>query len=116
MEKDDVEQAKEWYGDVPEGKLKKLVTDGNDLAQIELDRRRGNIGQTRNIQERTLAGLRVTTPGGVVVVDIKMPFWSMVAFMVKWTIASIPALIILWLIVILIAAVLGGSLGALLLK
>jgi CHASE2 domain-containing sensor protein len=34
----------------------------------------------------------------VVIVDIKMPFWSMVAFMVKWAIACIPALIILMII------------------
>jgi hypothetical protein len=27
----------------------------------------------------------------VVVTDIHMPFWSMVTFMVKWAIASIPA-------------------------
>jgi hypothetical protein len=31
----------------------------------------------------------------VVVTDIKMPFGSMIAFMVKWAIASIPAVIIL---------------------
>jgi|WetSurMetagenome_2_1015567.scaffolds.fasta_scaffold2052221_1 hypothetical protein len=31
----------------------------------------------------------------VVVVDVKMPFLSMVVFMVKWTIAAIPALVIL---------------------
>jgi hypothetical protein len=31
----------------------------------------------------------------VVVTDIDMPFGSMVRFMVKWAIASIPALIIL---------------------
>lgn len=31
----------------------------------------------------------------VVVSNIKMPFWSMVVFMVKWAIASIPAFIIL---------------------
>lgn len=29
------------------------------------------------------------------VVDIRMPFWSMVTFMVKWAVASIPALLIL---------------------
>lgn len=34
----------------------------------------------------------------VVVEDIKMPFMSMVAFMVKWAIAAIPAMIILVLI------------------
>ena len=32
---------------------------------------------------------------GVVVTDIKMPFGSMVVFMVKWAIATIPAIIIL---------------------
>jgi len=31
----------------------------------------------------------------VIVIDVKMRFWSMVVFMVKWTIASIPAFIIL---------------------
>ena len=31
----------------------------------------------------------------VIVTDIKMPFSSMVVFMVKWAIATIPALIIL---------------------
>ena len=34
----------------------------------------------------------------VVITDIKMPFGSMVEFMVKWAIASIPAFIILFLI------------------
>lgn len=36
----------------------------------------------------------------VIVTDIKMSFWSMVMFMVKWTIASIPAFIILVVILI----------------
>ncbi len=31
----------------------------------------------------------------VVVVDVKIPFWSMVVLLVKWTIAAIPAVIIL---------------------
>lgn len=44
----------------------------------------------------------------VVVVDLKMSFWSMVVFMVKWAIASIPALIILAVIATLVAMVLGG--------
>lgn len=34
----------------------------------------------------------------VIVTDIQMPFMSMVIFMVKWAIASIPAIIILVLI------------------
>ena len=31
----------------------------------------------------------------VTVTNIKMPFFSMVMFMVKWTLASIPAILIL---------------------
>jgi hypothetical protein len=33
----------------------------------------------------------------VIVVDFDMPFRSMINFMVKWTIAAIPALIILFI-------------------
>ncbi len=31
----------------------------------------------------------------VVITDIKMPFFSMVIFMIKWTLAAIPAVIII---------------------
>jgi len=44
----------------------------------------------------------------VVVTDIRMPFWSMVTFMVKWAIAAIPAIIILFVIGLILAAVVGG--------
>ncbi len=53
-------------------------------------------------------------PGGkqeVVVVDVDMPFWSMVGFMVKWAIAAIPAFIILIVIGAIAAAILAGVLG-----
>ncbi len=45
----------------------------------------------------------------VVVTDIRMPFWSMVAFMVKWAIAAIPAIVILALLGALLSALLTGS-------
>lgn len=41
----------------------------------------------------------------VIVTDIRMPFWSMVAFMVKWVIASIPAFLILGMLWVLLMAV-----------
>lgn len=44
----------------------------------------------------------------VTVVDIKMPFMSMVIFMVKFAIASIPAFIILSLIFSVLMALFGG--------
>ena len=43
----------------------------------------------------------------VIVTDIKMPFGSMVEFMVKWAIASIPAFIILIIIGLIVAGIFG---------
>ena len=47
-------------------------------------------------------------PTRVQVTDIDMPFASMVGFMVKWALASIPAIMILFLFVGIGIAVLGG--------
>lgn len=49
-------------------------------------------------------------PQRVVFTDIQMPFSSMVTFMVKWALASIPAAIILGLLVVFVLA-LAGTLG-----
>lgn len=45
----------------------------------------------------------------IIVADIKMPFISMVIFMVKWAIAAIPAIIILFIL----GAILSGIFGRL---
>jgi len=50
------------------------------------------------------------TEMAVQVVDVRMPFVSMVAFMVKWAIASIPAIIILVLLVMLAQSLIAGVL------
>jgi len=42
------------------------------------------------------------------IVDIKMPFWSMVAFMVKAAVASIPAMLIITIIFGILSMFLGG--------
>ena len=47
----------------------------------------------------------------VVVTDVKIPFWSMVVLMVKWSIAAVPALIILVVIATAVAAALGAIFG-----
>ncbi|HBO9381101.1 TPA: hypothetical protein NID63_006533 [Pseudomonas aeruginosa] len=49
----------------------------------------------------------------VVVIDFKMGFWSMVFFMVKASIAAIPAIIIVSFIVAGLFAVFGGFLAGL---
>ena len=49
----------------------------------------------------------------VIVTDVKIPFWSMVVLLVKWTVAAIPALIILLVIgavaSTVMAAIFGGG-------
>jgi hypothetical protein len=47
----------------------------------------------------------------VTVVDIQMPFWSMVAFMVKAAIASIPAIIILTILFAIVTAIFTAMFG-----
>lgn len=49
----------------------------------------------------------------VVVSDFDMPFASMVAFIMKWTVAAIPAFIMLAIVGAFLAAMLGGFLTAL---
>ena len=55
---------------------------------------------------------------GITVTDIKMSFWSMVVFMVKWTLASIPAVVILIVLLMAVMAVFGvfGTMLSLLAK
>ncbi|WAK04587.1 hypothetical protein [Methylobacter sp. YRD-M1] len=47
----------------------------------------------------------------VIVTDIRMPFISMVFFMVKWVIASIPAFFILAVIASIFMGIIGGMGG-----
>lgn len=44
----------------------------------------------------------------VIVVDLQMPFFSIVVLMVKWALASIPAIIILGVIFSFTTAMMGG--------
>jgi hypothetical protein len=52
-----------------------------------------------------------TDYGKVVVTDIKIPFGSMIVLMVKWAVATIPALIILILIGSITVGVLNALMG-----
>ena len=66
--------------------------------------------QTFQVQKKA----STTSSGEVVIVDVKMPFWSMVVFMVKWAFAAIPAMIIIGVVVTLLTGALGAfvSLGS----
>ena len=64
---------------------------------------------TNQVKDAELMNVFVdnTSPINVNVRDIEMNFSSMVIFMVKWAIASIPALIILFMIWMMIMGVFG---------
>ena len=51
-------------------------------------------------------------PHRVAIADIDIPFWRMVAIILKWSFASIPAIIIFSIIIMIISAVFGGVLYA----
>ena len=47
----------------------------------------------------------------VTVVDIDMPFGSMIGFMLKWMLASIPAFVIFFLLFVVLGFLFGGLLS-----
>ena len=53
-------------------------------------------------------------PHRTAIVDIDIPFWRMVAIIIKWTFAAIPAVIIVSIIFGIIGALIGGGLMAIL--
>lgn len=72
-------------------------------AKLDLDDLLGRketlsqLSMSQPIEEKTQS-IKTTTIKRVAVVDINIPFWSMVSFMVKGSIAAIPAFIILTII------------------
>lgn len=53
-------------------------------------------------------------PHRVSIADVEIPFWRMVAIIIKWTFAAIPAMIILSIIFAIIGAIVGGGIFAML--
>ena len=51
-------------------------------------------------------------PHRVSIADVEIPFWRMVVIIIKWTLAAIPAVIILSIIFGIIGAVFGGIFAA----
>jgi hypothetical protein len=87
----------------------------------ELNNRVASIQTTQAQLEQRVANLARANPtlserAEVLVKNIDMPFFSMVGFMIKWTFASIPAAIIVALLiglVVFLAALVLGGLGGL---
>ena len=53
-----------------------------------------------------------TAPHRVSIADVEIPFWRMVAIIIKWTLAAIPAVIIVSIIFGILGAVFGGIIAA----
>ncbi len=47
-------------------------------------------------------------PHRVAIADVDIPFWRMVAIIIKWAFASIPAVIIISIIFAIVGALLGA--------
>ena len=68
--------------------------------------KRNKANRVQNQKREQKMGTETTSH--VVVTDIRMPFLSMVVFMIKWAIAAIPAFIILAVIGAVVATLLSG--------
>jgi hypothetical protein len=63
---------------------------------------------------KTSTEAKLSQTPGIVIDDINMQFGSMVIFMIKWALASIPALIILLILFSFVAAIFAGGMASLL--
>ena len=79
-----------------------------DPSELDGNRRKSSGAERGNTTSSSYSEVQ-----SVVVTDIQMSFISMVVFMVKWVIASIPAFIILIGIFLFVTVIFGGVIGGL---
>ena len=87
---------------------RQYLTNRGDYEPEKLDTKKDksiNDGETSSLNDSSSFKVRTNK---VQVTSIDMPFGNMVFFMVKWAIASIPALIILFIIVGIIYLIFGA--------
>ena len=90
-----------------------MTTDDDPTVDTPAPRRFNSPAQLEYERMQAAKGTPRVPPSEVRIVDIDMPIGSMVAFMLKWAIASIPALIILTMAGLFLVALLGGTGAAL---
>ena len=102
----DSKKLKDNFNDMPIEELENIIenyyTDKSDEYEMEAIRTAEFLLKQRRGEK-----------GGIKIEDIQMPFGSMVIFMVKWAIASIPAFIILFLIGMMVMGVFGVGIATL---
>lgn len=99
--------ASDESGDIVQFRLENSkIIFGNDTYAVQT----GSVDTIAHNTETTLSGIQPSKNANTqraVIVDIEMPFVSMVVFMVKWALASIPAFIILSILFAILFAILG---------
>lgn len=101
--------------------LSEVQSSPNDCAQCGINFE-GYARSQQALKDQRPIGMKVAPevktvvsrfPGAqpVVVIDVDMKFWSMVKFMVKWAFASIPALLIIFVICMALAVAWSALLG-----
>ncbi|MDM4766159.1 hypothetical protein [Pelomonas sp. SE-A7] len=73
-------------------------------VRAESAENRAEIARGKNMSRPRAAG----QIQAVAIVDASIPFWSMVFFMIKWSLASIPAVAILMFTFAIMGALFGG--------
>jgi hypothetical protein len=81
-------------------------------GQLPKGRSLANHGGRHNWEGLHMSMQPPAAPHRVTIADIQIPFWRMVVILIKWTLAAIPAVIIVSIIFGLIGALIGGGLMA----
>jgi hypothetical protein len=91
-------------------KLEKMIASG--LPSLQFDLAKEVLDEKKSGDQTSVSGgqsgRRSNLLSEVVITDISMSFGSMVVFMVKWSLASIPAIIILFVLGFIVIGMLGG--------
>lgn len=91
------------YGSAPAGSAGNASSSGTPGAIAAEEARRAHAAA-----EREMAVARSAGGQAVTIVDLDVPFLSMVRFMIMWALATIPAVIVLYIIFWIAAGFLGG--------
>lgn len=114
------------YESLPVNILKKTLASGNiskedaELCRQVIEEKTGekiNMSEYQQAQNRenetnnSVGGRTMSNSQDVKIVDVNMPFMSMVVFMIKWSVAAIPAMLVLLLAGGIGIAMFGGIFG-----
>ncbi|MFZ5959852.1 hypothetical protein ACOXVJ_20315 [Pseudomonas knackmussii] len=103
-----------YYHKALAAQVRKLEAENQEKERL-LSQGQAKPAAPQKAQPQVVRNASALYPGAkpVVVLDINMSFGSMVVFMIKWVLASIPAFIILFIIFSVAAALFGGLLAGL---